>query len=468
MRNDIPANLRRVALILTGLLAILFLYISFIQIFEGNQLTAHPLNRRATEAARRVPRGEILDRHGDKLAYSERDSEGTYHREYPYGAIFAHLVGYDNPKYGKAGLEGTFNGELSGLTHPERHLGAIVRLWGPIPGNHLVLTVDRALQQAAYQALGGHRGAVVVIDPRTGAILAMVSKPAFNPNTLDRDWEKITSSADSPLLNRATQGLYPPGSTVKIMIAEAALREKITDINKVFKCDGKLKIGPDYVLNEASLRAHGRVNLEEALAVSCNVTFGSLALELGRTRMANLFERYGFTRSIGEEWQESPVRLPVFSRLGDGDLAQTGIGQGSLLVTPLRMALIAAAFANNGKIMKPYVVEKIVAADGTVINEFKPSEWLTPVEPNLAKVVGQMMVTVVAEGTGSAARIGGIKVAGKTGTAENPHGAPHAWFIGYAPADNPEIAVAVLVENGGAGGEVAAPIARQIIAHQLY
>lgn len=190
MRNDIPANLRRVALILTGLLAILFLYISFIQIFEGNQLTAHPLNRRATEAARRVPRGEILDRHGDKLAYSERDSEGTYHREYPYGAIFAHLVGYDNPKYGKAGLEGTFNGELSGLTHPERHLGAIVRLWGPIPGNHLVLTVDRALQQAAYQALGGHRGAVVVIDPRTGAILAMVSKPAFNPNTLDRDWEK--------------------------------------------------------------------------------------------------------------------------------------------------------------------------------------------------------------------------------------------------------------------------------------
>lgn len=246
------------------------------------------------------------------------------------------------------------------------------------------------------------------------------------------------------------------------------MREKITDINKVFKCDGKLKIGPDYVLNEASLRAHGRVNLEEALAVSCNVTFGSLALELGRTRMANLFERYGFTRSIGEEWQESPVRLPVFSRLGDGDLAQTGIGQGSLLVTPLRMALIAAAFANNGKIMKPYVVEKIVAADGTVINEFKPSEWLTPVEPNLAKVVGQMMVTVVAEGTGSAARIGGIKVAGKTGTAENPHGAPHAWFIGYAPADNPEIAVAVLVENGGAGGEVAAPIARQIIAHQLY
>jgi peptidoglycan glycosyltransferase len=251
------------------------------------------------------------------------------------------------------------------------------------------------------------------------------------------------------------------------MVADAALTEKIADTNTIFDCEGALKIGPDYTLTEDDHVAHGKLNLEKALAVSCNITFGTLALNLGRDRMAKTFERYGFSRPVDASLQETASHLPNFDQLDDGDLAQTGIGQASLLVTPLRMAMITMAFANNGVIMKPYIVSRITAADGSTIKAFDPQEFLTPTSPELANTVKRMMVAVVNEGTGTGASLSNVQVAGKTGTAENPHGLPHAWFIGFAPAVNPEIAVVVIVENAGYGGEQAAPIARQIIARAL-
>jgi len=190
-------------------------------------------------------------------------------------------------------------------------------------------------------------------------------------------------------------------------------------------------------------------------------------LDLGDSRMAKTFERFGFTTPLGEELSEATSRLPDFSRLGDGDLAQTAIGQGSLLVTPLRMAMLAAVFANKGVMMKPYIVSKITASDGSTLKSFAPEEFLTPTSPQQAELIKRMMVSVVNEGTGYAAQLSGVEVAGKTGTAENPHGAPHAWFIGFAPADDPQVAVAVIVENVGTGGEFAAPIARRVIAAAL-
>ncbi|HWQ60865.1 MAG TPA: penicillin-binding transpeptidase domain-containing protein, partial [Negativicutes bacterium] len=267
--------------------------------------------------------------------------------------------------------------------------------------------------------------------------------------------------------NRAAQGLYPPGSTLKVLVAETALAEKITDLRKTYICEGSLKIGPDYVLGEANHRVHGKVDLEEALAVSCNVTFGRLALELGRSRMAKAFDRYGFARPLGGDIDEAASRLPDFSRLGDGDLAQTGIGQGSLLVTPLRMAMLATAFANKGVILRPFLVNRVTAPDGAVLKQFGSAEFVTAASPATAAEVNRMMRTVVNDGTGYAARIAGVKVAGKTGSAENPHGESHAWFIGFAPADDPVIAVAVIVENGGGGGDVAAPVARQLFLRAL-
>jgi len=465
--RDIAHNIRKVAFYLLGLLVILFVYLSYIQVVDRDFLVSHPLNRRNAEATRHVINGMIVDKNGVKLAYSEKSGD-SFKRQYPYAAIAANVVGYDSFKYGKTGIESTFNNYLTGMNNELRHLGAISHLWSYQPGNNVMLTLDAKLQETAYRELGEHRGAIVVMVPRTGAILAMVSKPSFNPNTLENQWEKISTASNSPLLNRATQGLYPPGSTLKVMIADAALSEKITTINTTIHCEGALKVPPDYVLEESGLIAHGDLNLEEALAVSCNVTFGTLALKLGDKSMAKTFDRYGFKRPIGPEFQETESHLPDFNLLADGDLAQVGIGQGSLLVTPLRMAMIASTFANKGIIMKPYIVNKIIDSDGTTIKEFMPEEWLTPTSSQLADTINTMMVTVVNKGTGSGARLAGIKVAGKTGTAENSHGDPHAWFIGFAPANNPEVVIAVIVENAGSGGSIAAPIARRILAQALH
>ena len=469
MRNDLNemiGNIRKVAFCLLGLLVILFVYLSYIQVIESNFLSTHPLNRRNAEGTRQIQHGMILDKNGEKLAYSEKDGDG-FKREYPYAAIAANVVGYDSFKYGKTGIESTFNTYLTGMDNQLRHVGAISHLWENQVGNNVILTLDAKLQETAYKALGNNRGAIVVIQPHTGAILAMVSKPSYNPNTLDGQWERLSTANNSPLLNRAVQGLYPPGSIIKVLVADAALTEKVVDFNKTIQCEGSLKVPPDYSLAESGFTAHGSVNLEEALAVSCNVTFGSLALELGGKRMSKAFDRYGFKRPVGQELQEVESHLPDFNSLGNGDLAQTGIGQGSLLVTPLRMAMLASSYANKGIIMKPYIVSKITDFAGDTIKDFMPEEWLKPMSPQMADTIKDMMVSVVNNGTGNAASISGIKVAGKTGTAENPHGASHAWFIGFAPADNPKVAIVVIVENAGSGGSIAAPIASEILKKAL-
>ncbi len=464
--NDIIQHIRQVAYFLVLLLVVLLVHISYIQIIESGSYAAHPLNRRSTEYAKSIQRGTIYDRNAKVVANSEKTSNG-YQRVYPYGAKLAHIVGYDNEKLGKAGVENTFNGYLAGINTPERGLGAVSRLFVSTHAYDLVLTIDSQLQEVGYRALGNNRGAVVALDPRTGEILAMVSKPSFDPNQIESIWEELSRSEESPLLNRATNGLYPPGSIIKPMFAEAALTENIANTKRIFNCTGVLKIGPDYTLTESNHQVHGEVNLEQALIVSCNTTFGSLALELGRNRVEKTFGRYGFNKKTGEELQETSSRLPEFSRLGDGDLAQLGIGQGSLLVTPLRMAMLASTLANKGILMQPFIVSRITNENGNVVKNYVPVEWLKVTDAQTATLISKMMVSVVEQGTGTAAYITGAKVAGKTGTAENPHGKSHAWFIGFAPADNPRVAVAVIVENGGAGGQVAAPIARRIFEQAL-
>ncbi|MDF2875449.1 MAG: pbpA [Sporomusa sp.] len=465
--HSIRRNIHKVALFSIGLLVTLLGYVTYLQVVESNSLSFNPLNRRTAKAALKVERGLITDSHGRIVALSKPTAQEEYKREYPYDVLFAHIVGYDSLTYGKTGIESSYDGYLSGQINPEHRLGAISQLFKNSTGNNVTLTIDAQLQKVAYQALGANRGAIVAISPKTGAILAMISRPSFDPGSLDANWDNVSQAANSPLLNRATQGLYPPGSIIKVLIAEAALAEQIATGKSEFNCTGALKIGPDYVLPESGNRAHGKLNLEEALAVSCNVTFGQLALDLGRTKMSKSFERYGFSQPLGGDILESPGKLPDFSKLGDGDLAQTGIGQGSLLVTPLRMAMLAATFANRGIMMKPYLVQKITTPDGTVISETSPEKWLSPVEAKLANQVSRMMVTVVKEGTGNKAAIQGIEVAGKTGTAENPHGSPHAWFIGFAPVDNPQIAVAVIIENSGSGGSIAAPAAHEVLVQAL-
>ena len=467
MENSLGRNLRRVGTALIGACLVLLLYVSYIQIVQGEELAHHPLNRRAALWGKNTRRGDIVDIQGIKLAESVPQGKEGFQRQYPYGEICSHVVGYNSSRYGQSGVESQTNYQLSGFDSPWRRLGAIDRFITRPIGHTVVLTLDVKLQEAAYKALGNRKGSVVVLNPKTGAILAMVSKPAFNPNTLDKEWDQKTKLSDSPLLNRATQGLYPPGSIIKVLVAEAALADNVASVERRFNCSGVLQVGSDYRLHESNQQVHGSLRLKEALAQSCNVTFGQLALELGGNRLAKSFTRYGLGQTIETDFPEIADHVPDLSRMPDGDLAQMGIGQSGLLVTPLKMAMLAAVFANQGTMMMPHLTERVRNAEGDVLETYHYREWLQPVSQQRAAALTDMMVMTVTEGTGSAARVPGIAVAGKTGTAENAHGAPHAWFIGFAPAERPQIAVAVIVENGGSGGEVAAPVARQIFMKAL-
>ena len=449
-----------VALFLLGLVGVQLLYLVKLSVRDGAALAAHPLNARAALAETDVRRGRILDCKDSVLA--ESDAAGL--RTYPYGAALAPVTGYRTERYGAAGMERIEAGALSGVTADMDRMGPLRTLLRADAGYDVRLTVDAALSETAWRALGAHRGAVVVMDAASGALLTMVSTPAVDPAAVERDWDALTARADSPLLNRATQGLYPPGSTFKPLIADAALSAGVTSEDEIFTCTGELTIGSDYVLHESHGEAHGKLDLAGALRESCNVTFATLALRLGANGLSKAFSRFG----VGEELPTSELTLaaahvPELSQLSDGEIAQLGIGQGQILVTPLQMALIADAFANNGEIMQPYLVDAVVAADGTALYRGVPSVWRTATTPARAALIDGYMAQVVAAGTGTAADVAGVHVTGKTGTAENATGTDHAWFIGSAERGGKKIVMAVLVEEGGFGGRAAAGIARRLI-----
>ena len=453
--RTIKKQILRCSAFLLGCFALLFCYLLYIEIVEAPELSANPLNRRG--AALDMVRGSILDAHGERLAYS--DAPGS--RTYPYGAAMAPVTGYVGEALGSAGLENTLGDELSGQSRQLRGLGPIGQLLQYDRGNDVKLTVDAKLQQAAYDALGDSKGAVVVLDANTGAVLAMVSKPSADPATVEQQWTELSNRQDSPLLNRATQGLYPPGSTIKPLIADAALDEKVTDLNEVFDCTGKLQIGNSYI-QESHGAVHGRVSLKEALTHSCNFAFGTLAMRMGASGLKDAFQRFGFGDTLGGEVQEAASHLPDFANLEQGDIAQVGLGQSTLLVTPLRMAMLAQAFANGGRMMRPYMVDEVVSPQGLCIRKGEPAKWRDVTSSQRAALINSYMQNVVENGTGTGAAVSGVTVRGKTGTAENSAGADHGWFIGSAELPGQVIAFGIIVENSGGGG-YAAPIARRII-----
>lgn len=463
MRNqDIKKNIFQTACFFLGLFIILIVWISYLQIVKGPELAAHPMNSRAGMAAEKMQRGAIVDVNGVVLAYSEKTAQG-YHRVYPEGRQAAPVTGYIGKEIGNAGMEAYANADLTGSKNFWQSFGPLAQIFASDSGNTVKLTLDMSLQKTAYAALGNRRGAVVVLDSRTGEILAMVSKPAFDPNTIEANWPDLQKSTDGSLLNRVTQGLYPPGSTLKTLIADAALKENLTSDTEVFDCPGYLKVGSGYTLYESHNAVHGKIHLKEALTESCNVTFGTLGLRLGANRLENAFERFGFTKPLGNELNEAVIRLPDFKHLSDGEICQIGIGQSTMLVTPLRMAMLAAAFSNQGAVMKPYLLDEVIAPGHFILKKSKPEKWLDVTTPERAQLVQSYMRSVVENGTGRSAAVDGVPVIGKTGTAENAGGADHAWFIGAASLPQRNIAFAVIVENSGGGGVEAAPIARKII-----
>ena len=448
------------AAFLLALIGIQILYLAKLSVWDGDALAAHPLNTRSALMEQDIRRGRILDREGRVLAESSAD----HVRSYPYGRILAPVTGYQTERYGSVGVEQAAGQALSGVTADAAHAGPLRTLLRADAGYDVRLTVDAELSEAAWNALGTRRGAVIVMDAATGAVRAMVSSPSFDPAAVEKHWDELTAREDSPLLNRAAQGLYPPGSTFKTLIADAALEAGVTNPDEVFTCTGELAIGSDYVLHESHGEVHGKLHLADALRESCNVTFATLALRLGASGLSSAFERFGIGAELADpELPMAAAHVPEMKRLGDGEIAQTGIGQGALLVTPLQMALVADAFANGGKMMQPYLIAQVLTAQGTPLYEASPTVWRTATTAQRAAVIDGYMADVVAAGTGTAADVAGVRVTGKTGTAENASGTDHAWFIGSAERGGHKIVMAVIVEEGGFGGRAAAGIARRII-----
>jgi peptidoglycan glycosyltransferase len=436
------------------------------------------------------PRGDILA--GDKViaTSTKTDDRLKYLRTYPDGKVYATVTGYAGI-YSSWGMEHLEDPILSGSDSrlTVNHLKEFFTGKSPQPGN-VELTIDPQAQEAAYAAMAKQTGAVVALNPQTGEILALVSTPSYDPNTLtSHDTDADTKAYDAldhdksqPLLDRAISQTYPPGSIFKTVIAAAALSAGKKPSDRIPAVDGLTLPGSTHVLHNFDNESCGNGQTDtliNAYAISCNTAFAQLGLDLGAPAVQAEAEKFGITgkgMSVPLTVAGSCLGPPKDDGSCDNTisdqakLAESSIGQQDVRVTPLQGAMLAAAVANGGTLMQPYLVKDVTAADGTVIDKTTPKVMSHPMTPDVASELNTMMEAVVNSGTGTAAQIDGVQVAGKTGTADNaPGAAPHAWFIGYAPAKNPQVAVAVLIEHGGVagnettGGLAAAPIAKKVI-----
>jgi peptidoglycan glycosyltransferase len=462
----VDKSIRRLFYFFVVLFVGLILMLTYVQVWAAPSLKVNAANTRAVEEEMKIERGLILSADGEELANNRQ--EGQYYlREYPLGSLTSPWLGYNSLKYGRAGIERVYNEELTGQTG----LLGVTGSWSQILGQNkrgadLKLTIQMKVQRAAAKALGDRKGAVVALDPRTGAILAMVSYPGYDPNEIDSQWKDIIADPDKPLINRATSGLYPPGSVFKMVVASAGLQTGTVTPETEFVDTGSVTLG-GYEVNNFGNKVYGKHTFAEAFASSINTTFAKLGVDLGADTLAGYAADFGFGERFPWRLGGAKSFFPDPAKMDTAHVAQASIGQGAVLSTPLLMALAASAVANGGKIMKPYIVDQVLSYNGALVDKTSPGVWLSPISAATAATMRDLMIEVVNSGTGTAAALKGVQVAGKTGTAEVANNTSHAWFAGFAPAEDPKVAVVVLVENGGSGGSVAAPIARQVIAAAL-
>ncbi|MGY1811214.1 peptidoglycan D,D-transpeptidase FtsI family protein [Blastococcus sp. SYSU D00820] len=474
------APLRRVAISVLVLFTLLIVNVNYIQVVRSDELREDPGNTRVLAEEYDRERGSIVVG-GDAVALSvETDDDLTYLRQYPQGPVYAPVTGSYSLVYGNTAIERAENEILAGSDARlfVRRLADLFTGRDPAGGD-VVLTLDAGVQEAAMAALDGVTGAVVAMDPSTGAILGMASTPTYDPNLLSthdpaaiRDYAAQLDAMDrDPRLNRAISDNYPPGSVFKVIVSAAALSDGYTPDSVVPAPDVLTLPNTSTTLENfggSACSSSGEQTLIDALTISCNTAFAQLGIDLGEDAVRDMAEAFGMTG----EGMEIPLTV-AGSSVGDIEsdaaLGQSSIGQRDVRMTPLQACMVAAAVANDGTLMQPYLVDQLRAPDLTVLEQTDPEVFSEPVTPEVAGQLTEMMVSVVDEGSGRAARIPGIDVAGKTGTAQVAEGVPdHNWFVGFAPADDPQIAVAVFVANGGGtGGDVSAPIARQVMQAYL-
>lgn len=438
-------------------------YFVYFQFGESEQFINSPYNKRQDLFTRKVVRGGIYSADGVTLAETITDEAGNETRQYPYGRIFAHVVGYST--HGTSGIESMANFSLlrSNIIYMEK---AVNDLQGEkSPGDNVITTLDYDLQLRAFDALSSYDGAVVVMEPETGKILAMVSKPDFDPNTISEDWEELVSEdSSSMLLNRATQGLYPPGSTFKIFTTLEYLYENADYENYSYSCEGEYTVA-NKTIHCYGNKSHGTESLKESFANSCNASYASLGLTLDLNRFAELCDRMLFNTALPTAFEASKSSFVLAEGDSSSAVMETSIGQGKTLVTPFHMALVTSAIANNGVLMTPYVIDRTVDAQGNVVEQYEPEVYGELLSGNEAAVLQEYMSYVVEAGTAKKLKNDRYEVAGKTGSAEfsSSSNSSHSWFVGYAHQEGkPDIAVSIIVEDSGVGSEYAVPIAQEI------
>jgi penicillin-binding protein A len=475
-------ELRRISIASLAMFLALFVSTSVIQVFEVDELRADPRNVRTLYESYSAERGPIL-LNGSPIAQSVAvDTPFAFLRQYPEPALYAPVTGYFTLNQGNTGVEGAYNDFLTGTANEQflDQLGALVTGQRP-RGAAVQLTIDPVVQQAAYDALGDLKGAVVAIEPSTGRILAMVSTPSFDPNRLAaHDTESVLAAYDElladpndPLVNRTISGdLYFPGSTFKVLVAAAAFDSGRFTPEDAFPNPARLALplSTDTITNSngGTCGSEETVTIATALRLSCNIPFAELGVALGEDTLADYTEAFGFGTAFEVPMEATPSSFPT--GLDDAQLMLSSFGQYDVRVTPLQVALISAAIANGGNLMQPTLLDRIIAPDLSIVQQPEATLSSQPISRTTAETMTQLMVDGVANGAASNARIEGVAVAGKTGTAENGDDAPYTlWFTGFAPADNPQVAIAVVVEDGGgrgqsgSGNQIAAPIAKRVL-----
>lgn len=466
--------LRRTFYLIT--LGFLFLVgmLGYWQVYAQESLANDPSNTIELRQSVQAQRGSILAGDGEtalaKSVPRERDGQETvYERTYPEGNPYANIVGYWSTKYGATGIERARDSALSGISEPDTVRDLINQASsGPQPGDNVVLTIDPELQRLAYEEISSSntgRGSAVAVDPQTGEVLAMASVPSYDPNNIDERFPELQEASNNPLVNRATQGLYVPGSAFKIITAAAGLKSGIEPSDEFFD-DGSY-IANGYRVTNFEGESYERVTFAKALAFSINTIFAEITVEeIGAGPLAQMARNFGY----GDDYED--FALPVEpstvgerppSEWPDNYLAAAGFGQANVLTNTFEMAVTTGAIANDGVRMQPRLIQEVRSPEGIVLEQNAPSEKNRALEEKRAETLQKMMRRVVSDGIADEAQMKGVKVAGKTGTAEVGEGDPNSWFVAYAPAEDPEIAVAVLVENGGLGEDSALPVARKMI-----
>lgn len=475
-RVALANRLTRTVFLFTALFAVLIGNITYIQVIKASEYQDMPSNNHTINKARYIKRGSIITADGLTLAESVQQADGTYARSYPNGNLAAHAVGYYSQQYGTMGIENTQNDTLTGSKDYSSWQNALNSLAGiSEPGNSVQLTIDSRIQRAAEQALAGRVGAIVALDPRSGAVLAWASAPTFDNTNIQAAIEAANASggADTSMYDRATLALYTPGSTFKVLTLASALENGLATLDATYDSPGRMEIGGADVVSIGE-RGHGKISLAKAFALSSNTVFGQVADGLGAEKLVATARAFGYGQQLGLDFTTAASVMPNPEEMTEWELAWAGagqpVGQGHTpgpQATVMQNALMAATIANNGIAMNPYVVSQILAPDGTVLKTTRGHSLGQAVGSGTAEQVKQAMLDVVQNGTGSAAAIAGVKVAGKTGTAETNNANANSTFVGFAPYDTPTVAIAVVIEQNAKGEESAAAVGGQVLRAAL-